>query len=129
MDRMETFVAQLYQGFDLPHRYSIFGAAEIVKVSENGTIPIRSVNLSTQPVKVFRETRLGDFASVGDEVETFELNEFPQEVLFAMSEGQIKNELPYHDYSDLPDLSDSILNEDDRVKFRELISYYRDVFI
>ena len=26
---------------NLPHRYSIFGAAEIVKVSENGTIPIR----------------------------------------------------------------------------------------
>ena len=29
---------------DLSHRYSIFGAAEIVKVSQNGTIPIRIVN-------------------------------------------------------------------------------------
>ena len=28
---------------DLPHRYSIFGAAEIVKVLGNGTIPIRLV--------------------------------------------------------------------------------------
>ena len=46
---------------DLPHRYSISGAAEIVKVSENGTIPIRLVNPSAQPVKVFREIRLGDF--------------------------------------------------------------------
>ena len=35
---------------DLPHRYSIFGAAEIVKVSEKGTIPIRVVNPSSQPV-------------------------------------------------------------------------------
>ena len=113
---------------DLPHRYSIFGAAEIVKVSENGTIPIRVVNPSAQPVKVFRETRLGDFSSIGDEVETFELSEFPQEVLSAMSEGQTKNELPHHDYSNLPDLSDSILNNDDRIKFRELFRRYRDVF-
>ena len=109
---------------DQPHRYSIFGAAEIVKVSENGTIPIRLVNPSAQPVKVFRETRLGDFSSVEDEVETFELNEFPQEVLSAMSEGQMKNQLPHHDYSDLPDLSDSILNDDDRIKFRELFRCY-----
>ena len=46
---------------DLSHRYSISGAAEIVKVSKNGTIPIRLVNPSAQPVKVFREIRLGDF--------------------------------------------------------------------
>ena len=89
---------------DLPHHYSIFGAAEIVKVSENGTIPIRVVNPSAQPVKVCRETRQGDFSSVEDEVETFELNEFPQGALSAMFEGQMKNELPHHDYSDLPDL-------------------------
>ena len=113
---------------DLPHRYSIFGAAEIVKVSESGAIPIRLINPSAQPVKVFRETRLGDFSSVGDEVETFELKTFPQEVLSAMSEGQMKNELPHHDYSDFPDLSDSILNDDDRIRFRELFRCYRDVF-
>ena len=51
-------------------------------------IPIRLVNPSAQPVKVFCETRLGDFSSVEDEIETFELNEFPQEVLPTMSEGQ-----------------------------------------
>ena len=55
---------------DLSHRYSIFGAAEIVHVSENGTIPIRIGNPSAQPSKVFRETRLGGFSSFGDEVET-----------------------------------------------------------
>ena len=56
------------------------------------------------------------------------LRQFPQEVLSAMSEGQTKNELPHHDYSDLPDLSESILNNDDRIKFRELFRRYRDVF-
>ena len=92
---------------DLPHRYSIFGAAEIVKVSENGTIPIRIVNPSAQAIKIFRKTRLGNFSSVADEVETFELRESPQEDLSAMFENQIKNKLPHHSYSDLPDLWDS----------------------
>ena len=57
---------------DLPHRHSIIGAAEIVKVPDNGTIPTRMVNPSAQPVKVFRETGLGDFSIVGDEVDTLE---------------------------------------------------------
>ena len=89
---------------DLPHHYSIFGAAEIVKVLGNGTIPIRLVNPSAQSVKIFHKTGLGDFSSVGNEVETFELRESPQEVLPAMSEDQIENKLPHRDYSDLPDL-------------------------
>ena len=42
----------IWQGSDLPHRYSIIGAAEIVKVPKNGTIPIRMVTPSAQPVKV-----------------------------------------------------------------------------
>ena len=112
----------------LPHCYSIFGAAEIVKVSEDGTVPIRIVNPSAQLVKIFHKTRLGDFSSVGNEVETFELHESPQEISSAMSEDQIKNKLPHRDYSDLPNLSDSILNDDDRIKFRELFRFYRDVF-
>ena len=40
----------------------------------------------------------------------------------------MKNELPHHGYSDLPDLSDSILSDDDSIKFRELFRCYRDVF-
>ena len=87
-----------------------------------------TINLSAQSVKIFCKTRLGDFPSVGDEVEIFELRESPQEVLSAMSEDQIKNKLPHRDYSDLPDLSDSVLNDDDRIKFRELFRCYRDIF-
>ena len=45
-----------------------------------------------------------------------------------MSEDQIKNKLPHRDYSDLPDLSDSVSNDDDRVKFRDLFRCYRNVF-
>jgi len=38
---------------DLPHRYSIFGASELVKVTEDGTLPVRMVNPSARPVKIF----------------------------------------------------------------------------
>ena len=38
---------------DLPHRYSVFGASELVKVSIDATIPVRMVNPSAQPVKFF----------------------------------------------------------------------------
>ena len=33
---------------DFPHRYSVFGASELVKVSIDGTIPVRMVNPSAQ---------------------------------------------------------------------------------
>ena len=38
---------------DLPHRYSVFGASELVKGSIDATIPVRMVNPSAQPVKFF----------------------------------------------------------------------------
>ena len=40
---------------DLPHRYSIFGASELVKVIEDGTLPVRMVNPSARSVKIFRK--------------------------------------------------------------------------
>ena len=46
---------------NLPHRYSIFGASELVKITEDGTLPVRMVNLSARPVKISRKTRLGHF--------------------------------------------------------------------
>ena len=45
---------------DLPHRNSIFGALELVKVAEDGSIPIRMVNPSAQTVKIYRRNRLAD---------------------------------------------------------------------
>ena len=48
---------------DLPHRYSIFGASELVKVAEDGSVPVRMINPSVQPVKIYRKTRLADLDS------------------------------------------------------------------
>ena len=36
---------------DLCHRYSVFGASELVSVADDGTVPVRMVNPSSQPVK------------------------------------------------------------------------------
>ena len=53
---------------DLPHRYSVFGASELVKVSNDATIPVRMVNPSAQPVKIFRRTKLADFERVDNDL-------------------------------------------------------------
>ena len=63
---------------DLPHRYSVFGASELVKVSSDATIPtvipVRMVNPSAQPVKIFRRTKLADFERVDNDLATFEIS-------------------------------------------------------
>ena len=51
---------------DLPHRYTL--GSELVKVTEDGTIPVRMVNPSACPAKIFRKKRLGDFETVDDRI-------------------------------------------------------------
>ena len=110
---------------DLPHRYSIFGASELVKVSKDGTLPVRMVNPSGRPVKIFRKTRLGDFESVEDRIETFQLGEAPEECTYSFKAREKHSQA---DCSEFPDLSDSVLSEADKIKFRDLFQSYRDVF-
>ena len=110
---------------DLPHRDSIFGASELVKVIEDGTIPVRMVNPSARPVKIFRKTRLGDFESVEDRIETFQLSEAPEEFTYSF---KTREKLSQADYWEFPDLSYSVLSGADKIKFRGLFQSYRDVF-
>ena len=110
---------------DLSHRYSIFGASELVKVTEDGNLPVRMVNLSPCPVKIFRKTRLGDFESVGDSIETFQLREAPEEFTYSFKTREKHSQA---DYSEFPDLSDCVLSEADKIKFGDLFQAYRDVF-
>ena len=63
-----TSASEIYGLFtpksDSSHHYSVFGASELVKVSSDATIPtvipVRMVNPSAQPVKIFRRTKLAD---------------------------------------------------------------------
>ena len=87
----------------LTEKYSVFGASELVRVSEDGTIPIRLINPSFQPVKIYRRTRLGDFEEVDSSIATFELNSMEHS---KTPPSPTSDDSKLH-YSDLPDLSDS----------------------
>ena len=111
---------------DLPHRYSVFGTSELVKVSSDATIPARMVNPSAQPVKIFRRTKLADFERVDNDLATFEVGKNSPS-LDAQHNFSYDLQQP-KDYSEFPDLSNSILNDDEKVKFENLFNKYRNVF-
>lgn len=108
----------------LHEKYSVFGASELVRVSEDGIVPIRIINPSFQPVKIYRRTRLGDFEEVDSAIATFELNSTQH----SKTPPSQTTKNSQHNYSDLPDLSDSVLSDGDKVKFRNLFHEYHDVF-
>ena len=72
------------------------------------------INLSSQPVKIYRRTRLGDFERVDSSIETFELDSLKQ----SDSPPSPTDDGFHREYSDLPDLSDSTLSDGDKVKFK-----------
>ena len=111
----------------MPHRrYLIFGPSELIKVTKDGTIPVRMViNLSARPVKIFRKTRLGDFESVEERIESFQVNEAPEKFT---SSFKTKEKHSQADYLGFPDLSDSFLGEADKIKFRDLFQSYHIFF-
>lgn len=74
---------------------------------------MRMINPSSQPVKIYRRTRLGDFKGVDSSIETFELDSMKHS-----DSPSSPTDVGFHgDYSDLPDLSDSALADGDKVRF------------
>ena len=57
----------------LTEKYSIFGAAELARISDDVTIPVRIINPSFQPVTIYRRTRLAVFEEMDSPIATFEL--------------------------------------------------------
>ena len=103
----------------------MLGASELVKITKDASIPIRMVNPSAKPVKIYRRTRLADFEAVDQSIATFQLNDSVQ-LTCSTDNGELQS--PQNDYSNLPDLADSVLNEDGRVKFQNLFRKHRHVF-
>ena len=100
---------------DLPHRYSVFGASELVKDCSDATIPVKMVNPPAQPVKSFRRTKLADFERVDNDLATFEIGKNSPSS-DAQHNSLDDGQQPKY-YSEFPDLSNSILNDDEKVKF------------
>ena len=84
------------------------------------------VNPSAQPVKIFRRTKLADFERVDNDLATFEIGKnSPSSDAQHNSSDDLQQP---KDYSEFPDLSNSILNDDEKVKFKNLFNKYRNVF-
>ena len=67
-----------------------------------------------------------DFERVDNDIAACELHEPKHFEVSSVSCNSDEHKLPQDDYSDLPDLSDSVLNDGDRIKFQP--RKYRDVF-
>ena len=104
----------------LPEKYSVLGASELVRVSDDGKIPIRMINPSAQPVKIYRRTKLGDFEQVDPSPSEPSESSRPS--------PQPSSNDSQRDYSEFPDLSDSTLCDGEKNKFKELFHKYRVVF-
>ena len=83
------------------------------------------LNPSAQPVKIFRRTKSADFERVDNDLATFEIGKNspssdPPHCSYDRQQPK--------DYSEFPDLSNSILNDDEKVKFKNLFNKYRNVF-
>lgn len=109
---------------DLPERYSIIGAAEIVAISKENTVPVRLLNPTAQPVKIYRRTKLAELNIVDQDIETYEMD---GKVTNPKKEHEIQEESA-RDYSSLPDVSKCAFTDPDKERLRNLLYNYRDIF-
>ena len=112
---------------NLCHRYSVFGDSELVSVADDGTVPVRKVNPSSQPVTIYCRTRLANCEEVDQNIATFEIAA-SDPIGNPSLPDSCSDQFEQCDYSELPDLSESVLSDGDRIKFRNLFKKYRDVF-
>ena len=99
---------------NLCHRYSVFGASELVTVADDGTVPVRKVNSSSQPVTIYRRTRLANFEDVDQNIATFEITASDPKRNPSLPDS-CSDQFEQCDYSELPDLSESVLSDGDRI--------------
>ena len=109
---------------ELPEKYSIIGAAELVKLSSENTVPIRLMNPTAKPVRIYRRTKLATFSSVDPNIETFELDDKRNA---HATQVNIQEQME-RDYSSLPDISKSAFSGPDKENLRDLLYDYRDIF-
>jgi len=85
-------------------------------------IPVRLINPTIEPIKIYRRTKLADFVEVEPDIATFELGDTDAKVSTNIDEEHCK------DYSHLPNLSDSNLDDENNRKFSELLYRFRYIF-
>ena len=105
-------------------RYQLAGAAELVTVWENNTVPVRLLNPTNQPVRIYRKTRLGQVSFVDPEIAAFDLHK-------ADLKAEASREVPTAVDRDPPiplDINADGLTTDQQAQLQTLLTKYRDVF-
>lgn len=109
---------------ELTERYNILGAAEIVAISDQNTIPIRLLNPTNQPIKIYRRTRLGQFSPADADISTYELMQ-------SDIETESKREIPMatdKDNRNMLHKSNTELSPEQQTRLRALLQQYDDIF-
>ena len=109
---------------ELTERYQIAGACELVRVSATNSVPIRLLNPTTQPVRIYRRTRLGQFSLVPSDIATFELLQAEQE---AEKDKEVPTAVDTDPSSPL-DINTEGLTDDQQGRLRALLTEYDDIF-
>lgn len=117
-----TLVGLVESSSRLIERYSLCGAAALVRVSGDNTIPFRVINPTSQPVTIYRRTNLGKFSSF----------EPPPVVSIVDDSSTVPNVQPSSTSNSTSetfiDLSHTDLAEEQRAQLTQLLHDNRDVF-
>lgn len=109
---------------ELTERYQIMGAAQLVKVSNDNCIPVRLLNPTNQPVRIYRRTRLAKLSFVDPEIATFDL-------LQSDIEAEAQREVPTAVDVDprVPlNVGDTELSTEQKDRLQALLKQYDDIF-
>lgn len=109
---------------ELPHRYNIMGASQLVKTWEGNSIPVRLLNPSNQPVKIFCHTRLGEFTPVDPTIATYDLL---QSDIEAEATREIPTAIDKNPRTPL-NVDTSKLDDDQKARLDALLAKYDDIF-
>ena len=109
---------------ELPERYQIIGAAQLVKVSDSNSIPVRLLNPNSKPVRIYRRTRLAQIAVVDPEIATYEL---VQSDIEAENTRDIPTAVDVEPRAPL-DIGDTDLSQEQLTRLQALLTRYDDIF-
>ena len=102
----------------LIEQYQLQGAASLVTVSADHTVPFRFINPTRKPVTLYRGATLGTFSQTDESLQVFSLST----KIEPTKESQV--EVP-----DVPvDLANADLTDSQKTELQRLINEYRDVF-